>query len=1844
MPTEVGSKEAENIRPVLLDATDHRAHIRRKALEGLTAAFPVKSRNFTIDLTNPRIQEESFSSKDQKKAILEARTLHERVVGDLVVKDTAGTVISSVKAFTLMHLPYFTQRHTFIIDGNEYNVSNQIRTKPGVYTRKRGNEDLEAAFNLAKGDNFRIAMDPEEGVLRLEHKTTKIPLYPILRALGVPHTDIANQWGAKVADVNKEATERNPEKHVQKLYDKLGYWINPKGEPPAATHEERVRQLHKYYNDTTRIDAEVTKRTLGQPFDHVTPLALLVASKKLLDVHRGGMDVDDRDSLEFKTFHGVDDSIKERIGLDAKALKAKIAIKLEAAHGDLRRAVPASPFSRGVLTFLSTSKRSQKPEQINPMELMDQMCKVTPLGEGGIDNERAIPMEARLLHPTHFGIMDPSRTPETFKTGIDIRTALDTHRDDKGNLYTPLRNIKTGKSEFLRPSEVTEAVVAFPTETIEANKTVSAMKNGKIVEVPSSEVTHQIFHVANLFGPTSNLLPFLNGMQGNRIVMASKHQSQALPLVYREPPHVQVKSWRPGMTVEKEMALKIVPTAPVDGTIEKIDDDWIYLRPSTNKESSADSLMPTNVTGEYVYNDHLDKLATDADGLIRIHYDNHFPLAAKTFLHNTIKVKPGDTVKAGQTLAESNFTKDDTLCLGKNMSVAYMAYRGLNSNDGIVISQGAADKLVSEHMYREDLRRDSDLINDKERHRTYFGMKYTAKQYDNLDSEGVVKPGTKLEPGDPVIVALRKGQVTGDAALLGKLSRSLVTPFKEEIKDWHHETPGEVIDVVKTPHIISVTIKTWETINVGDKLCFDEETEVLTDKGWKPVAAVTVGDRVCTLVNDNICYEQPTAIHKYPTGGRMYYIRSQQVDQLVTEEHNMYVKPRGEKTFRLIPAKSLKGKRVRYKKDGKWRGKDPKYFIFPALMVNAGQFGNGEREIPERRMPIETFLMLLGAYLSEGNIINHVSSGSYGIDICQVKEPNRSYFITALNNAQIDYCFSGDKIRIHSKQLMLYFKQFGLSGDKFIPEEIFDLSPRLLNILFKWLMWGDGHTEKYPISYSSISKELADGIQRLCLHIGKAANIQIACEAGPQTIRGHVYDCKRCYSVRIINKKLTPQVNHGHVKKQHVQEEGFIENYEKPVFCVTVPNHVLYVRRNGKSCWSGNSGRFGNKGVIAKIIPDEQMIKDEKGKPIEVLLTSAGIISRVNPGQILEAAVGKVAEHTGEPIAIENFANHDNLQYVKDLLKKHGLKDKETVYDPITKKSIPGVFVGSSYIIKLFKSTYTNWAAHGSEKYDVNQQPSRGGDEGAKGIGKMEFDGLVAHNARNILRESATVKSQKNDEYWRAIQLGLPVPSPQTTFAYDKFLTMLEGAGIKVNKDGQKLTLAPLTDADIEKVSSGKIENAYRIKAKNLMPEKGGLFDPVLTGGLIGTKWSHIELQEPIVNPVFEEPVRRLLGLTQKQFEDLHAQQGGAYFKKALADIDVDKKIEDLKKQTKTLRGAALDSAVKQVKYLTALKANNLTPDKAYVLHKIPVVPPIMRQIVPLKDGRLLTQPVNLLYTDAFLANKGLKDNIEAGLPQSELATIRTHLYKTVGAVFGTEEPQSPTAKKRNAQGFILQITGARPKNGFFQSKLMSRMQDVSGRATIAPDPTLDMDEIGMPEDMLWKMYSKFIVGRLVRKGYPAIDAQRMVNEHHPFAKQELMLEAQERPVFVNRAPSLHRYSIIGAYPKLTSGKTIRLNPFAERGMNADYDGDAIQVHAPVTAGGIQDVKNMTLSKLIFSDKKSDPLNVAPDMEAVIGLHRATQPMTNKETKNFDSRGDALAAYHRGEINLSDPIDVKEKP
>jgi DNA-directed RNA polymerase subunit beta' len=183
------------------------------------------------------------------------------------------------------------------------------------------------------------------------------------------------------------------------------------------------------------------------------------------------------------------------------------------------------------------------------------------------------------------------------------------------------------------------------------------------------------------------------------------------------------------------------------------------------------------------------------------------------------------------------------------------------------------------------------------------------------------------------------------------------------------------------------------------------------------------------------------------------------------------------------------------------------------------------------------------------------------------------------------------------------------------------------------------------------------------------------------------------------------------------------------------------------------------------------------------------------------------------------------------------------------------------------------------------------------------------------------------------------------------------------------------------------------------------------------------------------------------------------------------------------------------------------------------------------------------------------------------------------------------------------------------------------------------MDQIGLPEEMLWKTFQPHIIRSMVQKGYKAVDAQRMIEERHPVARDTLIVETKRRPVLVNRAPTLHRYGIVGAYAVPVPGKTIRVNPFIENGMNLDYDGDTLQIHVPVSDKAVNEVKGTTMSNLLFGDRTKSELMVMPQHEAVLGIYAASAAKGGK-THRFTSEKEALKAYRRGEIELNDSVRI----
>ncbi len=388
----------EELTPILALSDDKRERIRRKVIEGLSESFPIESRNKTLRIDDLRFDARDYSPTEQKKAILRGNTLYETVRGTVKMLDKDGKEIDKVENFTIARVPWFTPRSTIIVGGNEYSISNQVRPKPGVYARKRSNGVIETNFNLKGGTNFNIVLDTEKGEPQLEYGATKIPLYPILREAGISHERIQKAWGADLANDNAKRLRNKTDKVIDKLYSKVVPEYHRKDTDGPS---EQLREVFSRYS-RAEMDREVTSRTLGKPYETVTPDSILAASNKLLNIYRNADSVDDRDSLDFKALYAPEDFFKEVIKLHSREIARKTAIKMEG-NPSLRKVLPSGPFTQGLLSFVNNSQLVSVPTAVNPIELIDASMRVTALGEGGISTERAIPEEARHVHASQIG-------------------------------------------------------------------------------------------------------------------------------------------------------------------------------------------------------------------------------------------------------------------------------------------------------------------------------------------------------------------------------------------------------------------------------------------------------------------------------------------------------------------------------------------------------------------------------------------------------------------------------------------------------------------------------------------------------------------------------------------------------------------------------------------------------------------------------------------------------------------------------------------------------------------------------------------------------------------------------------------------------------------------------------------------------------------------------------------------------------------------------------------------------------------------------------------------------------------------------------------------------------------------------------------------------------------------------------------------------------------------------------------------------------------------------------------------------------------------------------------------
>lgn len=693
------------------------------------------------------------------------------------------------------------------------------------------------------------------------------------------------------------------------------------------------------------------------------------------------------------------------------------------------------------------------------------------------------------------------------------------------------------------------------------------------------------------------------------------------------------------------------------------------------------------------------------------------------------------------------------------------------------------------------------------------------------------------------------------------------------------------------------------------------------------------------------------------------------------------------------------------------------------------------------------------------------------------------------------------------------------------------------------------------------------------------------------------------------------------------------------------------------------SGRYGNKGV-AMVVPDEELPSFPDGTKPEVLMSPLSITGRVNPGFAHEAALGKIAKATGKRYAVRDFQAQDMGKWVRDEAKKYGVSLKDDMIDntdPDHPHVIPQVGNGYTYMLKLHHSAESKAQGRGLGSYTTDGQPAKGGDEGAKKVGMLELSALLSHGAVRNIADVKYIKGQENTDYWRQFISGYNPPTPRVPFVYDKFINYLEGAGMHVQRKGPRLNIMALTAKDVDQMTGDRelkgvkdprtgLQTLPTVSWNNgLKPLPGGLFDPDVTGGHAGNNWSYIQLDNKYPNPVMEEPLRRMLGMTEAKFRDVMAGKetiqtgtGPEAIYKAACALNIDNEIYRARNDIKSGRSTYRDAAIKRLGYLKSAKKLGQEP-KDWFLSKVPVIPPFFRPVSTMGEKKMpLVADPNYLYKALFDTNQAYKANRKV-FGDENSGDLGLEVYDAFKAVTGLGDPTTKELKQKEVKGLLGSIFGSGAKYGMMQTKLLGTPADMAGRGVIVPNPDLDMDSVEIPENIAWDSYKPFVVRELRRHGRNGMQALQEVENKTKAAREALQKVMESRPVLLNRAPTLHKYGLMALFPKLVKGDAIRVNPFVCPGYNADFDGDTMVFHVPTTDEACQEaIDRMLPSKnLLGAGDFKAIATISKDHLA--GLYESTRERPGKPVRTFRSSEDVVAAWRRGEIGPADKVRVLGK-
>ncbi|WCR54309.1 MAG: Bifunctional DNA-directed RNA polymerase subunit beta-beta' [Wolbachia endosymbiont of Ctenocephalides orientis wCori] len=1583
--------------------------------------------------------------------------------------------------------------------------------------------------------------------------------------------------------------------------------LRPGEVPVLEIVEEFFRNLFfspEYY-DLSNIGRLKLNSCLGLNCDEdltvLTHDDIIEVVRKIVLLHDGQWSVDDIDHLGNRRVRSVGEFIENQFR--AGLLKLERVIVDSMSTSSLDKVSPSDFINPKVLTnvlrdFFNSSQLSQFMDQTNPLSEITHKRRLSALGPGGLTRERA-GFEVRDVHPTHYGRICPIETPEGQNIGLINSLAIYARINKYGFIESPYRKVVnkvvTDQIEYLSAIDEGSYYIADTSVRIDENNCfvddmLYCRYAGSFVMVNSDQVSYIDVSPKQVISVAASLIPFLENDDANRALMGSNMQRQAVPLLKPTAPLVAT-----GMESFAASGSGAVILAKRDGIVDSADSNSIVIR-AFDKEK-------------------VNYLDVDIYHLRKFQRSNH-----NTCINQRPLVCVGDHVKEGDVIADGPAINKGELALGKNLLVAFMSWQGYNFEDSIIISSEVVKKDLFTSIHIEEFEcvvHDTPLGSEKI---TRAIPDASEESLYHLDDSGIVKIGTRVGPGYILV-----GKVTPKPSLsLPPETKLLMTIFGEKSFDCADSSLYTSPDVEGT--VIDVQVFTRRGVEENERALLIKQKEVNDFEKERDYIINVTGEYFYDELKKLFVHSDVYNEEKFNSIEREQWWGIGLKQQSISEQVKSLKKDFDEKVSTAMAQFKRKVEKLNEGYDLP-QGVSMSVKVFIAVKHSlqpgdkmAGRHGN--KGVISRVVPVEDM-----PYLEDGTpvdiILNPLGVPSR-MNVGQILEAHVGWACKKLGEKVGKIIGSIDKIKSD------FCKEIRSLDD--------DNSAKLVSVYF------DG-------------KSIQDvGDSEILASILNAENKNAPSNEISALIENCLNSCKENYNnlreflikIYSLGKDLLICNN-----LRDISDDELIEFADRlrdgipvaaPVFegpkdeQITKLFELAELDGSGQAVlYDGCSGeKFDRKVTVGYMY----MLKLHHLVDDKIHARSVGPYSLVT-----QQPLGGKSHFGGQRFgemecwALQAYGAAYTLQEMLTV-KSDDINGRVKIYESIIKGDSNfecGIPESFNVMIKELRSLCLNVVLKQNDLVveDVSHTNI------AQSFDKISISVASPESITSMSYGEVKDVSTANYRTFKVEKGGLFCPKIFGPVNDDECLCgkykkrrhrgrVCEKCGVEV------------TSSKVRRERMGHIELASPVVhiwfLKSLPSRIGALLDISLRDIENILYSDNYIVIDPLVSPFEKGEI-----LSEKAYNEAKdscgvdsfvAMQGVEAIRELLIRLDLPEIRKELRME--------LESVVSEIKRKKIIKRLRIVENfiksgnkpEWMILTTIPILPPDLRPLVSLESGRPAVSDLNHHYRTIINRNNRLRKLLSLNPPEIMIRNEKRMLQEAVDSLFDNSRRNALT-NKAGAVGYKKSISDMlKGKQGRFRQNLLGKRVDYSGRSVIVVGPTLKLNQCGLPKRMALELFKPFVYSKLKMYGMaPTIKfASKLIRAEKPEVWDMLEEVIKEHPVLLNRAPTLHRLGIQAFEPTLVEGKAIQLHPLVCTAFNADFDGDQMAVHVPISLEAQLEARVLMMStNNVLSPSNGRPI-IVPSKDIVLGIYY----LTLQEPFNKEDDLPCFAAFCEVEHSLSD--------